>query len=251
MALRAAGAALVAVSFLLLAGCGGGNGSGDGGANGGGKPSAAAAADVEDFGCLSPEQANTGYVTFPSTEGQDVEAFATGTGDTALVLAHQADGDVCQWAPDAEELGKEGYRVVAVQSAGSEVAEITAAVTYARSKGAHKVLLMGASKGGTTVLTSAGTITPPVDAVVSLSAPADYNGMDAAGTVPGLTMPVFYMAAEGDTAFAASTKDLSKATTKAKENDLTIVGGANHGVSMLDNPDNFAKVKAFLKKYAS
>ena len=33
------------------------------------------------------------------------------------------------------------------------------------------------------------------------------------------------------------------------ENDLTVVGGANHGVSMLDNPDSFTKVKAFLKKY--
>lgn len=243
--LRAAGASVLAAAFLLLAGCGGGGGDSAEGAT------PTASAPVNDFGCLSPEQAKAGYVTFTSSENQDVEAYATGKGSTALILAHQADGDVCQWVPDADELAKDGYRVVAVDSAGSEVAEITAAVTYARAKGAHKVLLIGASKGGTAVLASAGSITPPVDAVVSLSAPADYSGMDAAGTVPDLAMPVFYMAAEGDTDFAASTRDLSKATKKAAENDLTIVGGANHGVSMLDNPDNFTKVKAFLKKYGS
>lgn len=243
--LRAAAASVLAVSLLLLAGCGGGSGNtADGGGN-----TPTPAAEVNDFGCLSPEQAKVGSVTFTSSENQDVEAYATGKGATALVLAHQADGDVCQWVPDADELAGDGYRVIAVDSAGSDVAEITAAVTYARAAGAKKVLLVGASKGGTAVLTSAGSITPPVDAVVSLSAPADYSGMDAAGTVPALTMPVFYMAAEGDTDFAASTRELSKATRKAAENDLTIVGGAHHGVSMLDNADNFTKVRAFLKKY--
>lgn len=238
------------MSFLLLAGCGGGGNDGGSTADGGDTKSPSATAAANDFGCLSPEQAKTESVTFSGGPGQqDVEAFATGSGSTALILAHQDGGDVCQWMPDARELAKEGYRVVAVNSAGSEVEELTAAATYVRAHGAHKVLLVGASKGGTAVLTSAGSITPPVDAVVSLSAPANYFGMDAAGTVPKLTMPILYMAAEGDTDFAASTKELSKATKKAKENLLDVVGGANHGVSMLADPDNFAKVKAFLKKY--
>jgi hypothetical protein len=245
--LRAAGATVLAVSFLLLAGCEGGGGGDD--AADGSTATPTRTVKVNDFGCLSPEQAKTGSVTFTRSENQEVEAFATGQGTTALILAHQADGDVCQWVPDAVELGKDGYRVIAVDSTGSEVDEISAAVAYARTRGAQKVLLMGASKGGTAVLTSAGSITPPVDAVVSLSAPAAYNGMDAAGTVPGLAMPLFYMAADGDTEFAASTRDLSKATKKAEENDLTIVAGANHGVSMLDDAGNFAKVKAFLKKH--
>lgn len=240
---RAVAASALAVSFLLLAGCGGGGG----GSTAAPSPSATA----NDFGCLSPGQAKAGSVTFPSSEGQDVEGFLTGTGTTALVLAHQADGDVCQWVPNALDLAKDGYRVLAVNSAGSEVPEITAAAAYLRGKGVRKVLLVGASKGGTSVLSAAATITPRVDAVVSLSAPTTYNGMDASSAVPTLTMPVFYMAAEADTDFAESTKALSKATKKATENDLYIVGGANHGVSMLSDAANFAKVKAFLKKYGS
>ena len=243
--LRAAGASVLAASFLLLAGCGGGD---DGTADGDGA-AASSAAEVENFGCLTPAEAKTGYLAFPSSEGQDVEAFATGEGGTALILAHQSDGTVCQWVPEARDLAEDGYRVIAVDSAGSDVAELTAAVAYARAHGAAKVLLVGASKGGTAVLTSAGSITPPVDAVVALSAPGIYTGMDALGAVPDLAMPVFYMASEGDTDFAASTKELSKASTRAAENVLHIVGGVNHGVSMLDDPDNLAMVKAFLKKY--
>lgn len=240
---RALAASALAVSFLLLAGCGGGGGKDKA------APSPNPTATVNDFGCLSPEQAKTGSVSFPGTDGQDVEGYLTGTGSTALVLAHQADGDVCQWVPHAQDLAADGYRVLAVNSAGSEVREITAAATYLRAKGVKKLLLVGASKGGTSVLSAAGAITPPVDAVVSLSAPSTYSGMDASMVVPNLTMPVFYMAAEFDSPFQDSTKELSKLTKKAKENDLTIVGGSNHGVSMLSDQANYAKVKAFLKKF--
>ncbi|MEE4545304.1 hypothetical protein V2S66_25475 [Streptomyces sp. V4-01] len=241
--LRAAAAAGLAASLVLLAGCG--SGGGDAKATAAPVPTATA----DGFGCLSPEQAKAHSVTFPSGTGQDVEAFATGTGTTALVLMHQAESDVCQWVPKAVDLAADGYRVVAVNSAGSEVAEVTAAVAYARSEGAAKVLLVGASKGGTAVLSAAGSITPRVDAVVALSAPSVYTGMDASLVVPGLTMPVLYMASEYDSPFAQSARELSKATTKAPEDDLTIVDGMNHGVGMLDSDANYAKVKGFLKKY--
>ncbi|SEN44840.1 hypothetical protein SAMN05216267_1005163 [Actinacidiphila rubida] len=242
---RAVAAAGVAVSFLLLAGCGGGGGDA--------RPTAAATptATADNFGCLSPEQARTGSVTFRSASGQDVEAFTAGTGHTALVLTHQADGDVCQWVPHAMELAQDGYRVVAVDSAGDDVNEVTAAVRYARSKGAAKVLLVGASKGATAVLEAAGSITPPVDAVVSLSAPLSYGTLDAASVVPKLAMPVFYMASDLDSDFADAARQLHKDTKKAKENDLTIVDGTNHGVSMLNDETNYTKVKDFLKKYGS
>jgi pimeloyl-ACP methyl ester carboxylesterase len=222
-----------------------------GGGSGDAKATAAPSATVtaDDFGCLSPEQAKAHSVTFPSGTGQDVEAFTTGTGTTALVLMHQAESDVCQWVPKAMDLATGGYRVIAVNSAGSEVAEVTAAVTYAREKGAAKVLLVGASKGGTAVLSAAGSIVPKVDSVVSLSAPSVYTGMDASLVVPELTMPVFSMASENDASFADSARELSQATKKAQENDLYIVDGVNHGVSMLDSEENYAKVKSFLKKY--
>ncbi|MFG2304623.1 alpha/beta hydrolase family protein [Actinacidiphila glaucinigra] len=227
-------------AVLLLAGCGGGDGGGR----------AADAAPPEDFGCLTAAQAKAGSVGYDDTGGNPVDAWLGGRGDTAVLLMHQADGDMCQWMPQAGLLVKDGYRVLVVDSNGSEVPEVVGGVAFLRAQGARHVLLMGASKGGTAVLEGAASADPPVDAVVSLSAPETYGTMDASSAVPRLTVPVLYMAAAGDTAFAESTEALSKATKKAAENRLDIVGGPQHGVGMLTYDPNWATVAAFLKKYA-
>ncbi|MFE0627258.1 alpha/beta hydrolase family protein [Streptomyces sp. NPDC058864] len=229
------------VAVLLLAGCGGGDGGGQ----------AADAAPPEDFGCLTAAQAKAGSVGYDDTDANPVDAWFAGKGDTAVLLMHQADGDMCQWMPQADLLVKDGYRVLVVDSNGSEVPEVVGGVAFLRAKGVRHVLLMGASKGGTAVLEGAASVDPPVDAVVSLSAPETYGTMDAGSAVPRLTVPVLYMAAAGDTGFAESTEALSRATKKAPENRLEIVAGPQHGVGMLGYDPNWATVTAFLKKYAA
>jgi pimeloyl-ACP methyl ester carboxylesterase len=225
---------------LLLAGCGGGKGGGQ----------AADSSPPEDFGCLTAAQAKSGSVSYDDTDGNPVDAWFAGKGGTAVLLMHQADGDMCQWVPQAGELVKDGYRVLVVDSNGSEVPEVVAGVAFLRAKGARRVLLMGASKGGTAVLEGAASVEPPVDAVVSLSAPEAYGTMDAISAVPRLTVPVLYMAAADDTQFADAAKALSKATKKAAENRLDIVDGPQHGVGMLTSESNQATVTDFLAKYA-
>ncbi|MDX3214701.1 hypothetical protein PV318_03955 [Streptomyces sp. ME02-6991-2B] len=225
---------------LLLAGCGGGKGGGQ----------AADSSPPEDFGCLTAAQAKSGSVSYDDTDGNPVDAWFAGKGGTAVLLMHQADGDMCQWVPHAGELVKDGYRVLVVDSNGSEVPEVVAGVAFLRAKGARRVLLMGASKGGTAVLEGAASVEPPVDAVVSLSAPEAYGTMDAISAVPRLTVPVLYMAAAGDTQFADAAKALNKATKKAPENRLDIVDGPQHGVGMLTSESDRATVTDFLAKYA-
>lgn len=239
-----AATALATALPLFLTACGDGGGSG-------GKATAepSPTATLKTFDCLTEAQAKAGSIAFKDTAGSTVDGYLAGTGATGIVLAHQADGNVCQWVPKALELVQSGYRVLAIDSNGAEVPEVVAGTQLLRAKGVKKVVLMGASKGGTAVLTAAAKVQPPADAVVSLSGPQQYGQMDAAAAVPGLTAPILYMAADGDTEFADSTKALSKASVKARENSLYIVTGANHGVSMLDDAGNWAKVTAFLKKY--
>lgn len=227
-------------AVLLLAGCGGGDGGGQ----------AADATPPEDFGCLTAAQAESGSTGYDDTDDNPVDAWFAGRGDAAVLLMHQADGDMCQWMPQADLLLKDGYRVLVVDSNGSEVPEVVGGVAFLRGKGVKHVLLMGASKGGTAVLEGAASVDPPVDAVVALSAPETYGTMDASAAVSRLTAPVLYMAAAGDTEFADSTKALSKATKKAAENRLEIVGGPQHGVGMLGYDPHWATVTAFLRKYA-
>ncbi|WP_327368462.1 alpha/beta hydrolase family protein [Streptomyces sp. NBC_01217] len=168
------------------------------------------------------------------------------------MLAHQSDGTACQWKDKADELHRVGYRVLAVDSAGQEVSEIVGAAAYLRGKGVEKLLLMGASKGGAAVLAAAPAIRPQPDAVIALSAPTFYSGMNALDAVPKLTAPVLYMAAEYDGSFGEDAKELDKAGAKGAEHKLVYVRGAGeHGVALLDSVENWATVRAFLKKYGS
>ena len=52
--------------------------------------------------------------------------------------------------------------------------------------------------GGIASLVAGANVKPPVDGVVSVSAPARFLGMDAVATAPRLRVPVLYLAAEDD-----------------------------------------------------
>ncbi|NEC63148.1 hypothetical protein [Streptomyces sp. SID9727] len=249
--LRVPGLLCAAVALLLtasLAGCssdGGGGKDDDGGGVSAEKP--------DDFGCLTPEEAERASITFPSEDGSETGAYAPRGGSGAgIVLAHQSDGTACQWKDKADELNKAGYRVLAVNSTGPEVAEIIGAASYLRDKNAKKLLLMGASKGGTAVLAAAPRLSPQPDAVVALSAPEQYSTMNAAGAVPELTSPVLYMVGELDGDFGAGVKEMNKKSVRSSEHRLVYVRDESaHGVALLYDDARWATVRDFLAKYGS
>ncbi|MEV5600046.1 hypothetical protein AB0L33_01220 [Streptomyces sp. NPDC052299] len=251
-ALRVPGLLCAAAALFLtasLAGCssegGGDKGDGAGGGASAGKP--------DDFGCLTPEEAERASITFRSEDGSETGAYAPrGGAGAGIVLAHQSDGTACQWKDKADELSKAGYRVLAVNSTGPEVAEIIGAAGYLRDKGAEKLLLMGASKGGTAVLAAAPRLNPQPDAVVALSAPEQYSTMNAVGAVPQLTSPVLYMVGELDGDFGAGVKELNKKSVKSPEHKLVYVRDESaHGVALLYDDARWATVRGFLAKYGS
>ncbi|MFE4329478.1 alpha/beta hydrolase family protein [Streptomyces sp. NPDC056831] len=249
--------AAVLLAAVSLTGCGGGDGDGGTGADGRGGWSSTEAAVPDDFGCLTSEEAQAASLTFKSADGSGTGACvpggASGGGTGAgIVLAHQSDGTACHWKDKADELHRAGYRVLAVSSVGQEVSEIVGAAGYLRGKGAKKLLLMGASREGTAVLTAAPAMWPQPDAVIALSAPTVYSAMNALDAVPKLTAPVLCMAAEYDESFGEDAKTLNKASTKASEHKLVYVRGAGeHGVALLDSVKNWATVQAFFKKHGS
>ncbi|MGC5412864.1 hypothetical protein ACPXCX_55805, partial [Streptomyces sp. DT225] len=87
-------------------------------------------------------------------------------------------------------------------------------------EGATKLLLMGASKGGTAVLAAAPRLNPQPDAVVALSAPVQYSNMNAVGAVPKLTSPVLYMVGELDGDFGAGVKEWNRKSVWSPEHQL-------------------------------
>lgn len=236
--------ALFALCVLpLAAGC-----AGDGhDESGGDRPSASETRD--DFGCLSGDQLD-GSIEF-EVRGFPVDGYLTGKGTTGVVLSHMANTDVCSWVPQADQLAGEGYRVLAVQSIGDEVAEITAAAELLADKGATKVILMGASKGGTASVAAAPGITePPVAAVINLSGPSVYQGMDAGKAAARLTVPVLYAAAKQDSGFVEDVTAQYKKSRKSPDAELNLVDGNAHGTDMFGaDPQLWNDVKAFMAKY--
>lgn len=165
--------------------------------------------------------------------GTDGLGYATGQGDTAVVLLHQADGGLCQWTPYADGVTVHGLRGFAIDITNpTRVEDTVAAVEYLRSQGAKKVFLVGASMGGTTALAAAAKT--PVDGVVSLSGPSYYSGMDAVTAVKSLTIPVLFAAGELDGSFGDDAKELYAACA-SKQKRLLLLPTSSHGVSLLSS----------------
>jgi pimeloyl-ACP methyl ester carboxylesterase len=193
-----------------------------------------------------------------------LSGYLLGAGSTALVLAAQAGADGCSWLSYAKQQAAKGYRVLAFDfngegrsqrpGGGPNSADVAAAATFARERGATRIVLVGASRGGTAVLVAAARLDPPAAAVISLSAPDTYHGESALDAVPKLAMPVLYLAATGDAGFADAAKALHAATPAARR-QIILVPGRLHGeafvlISAEGADEASAAIDAFLAAHA-
>jgi alpha-beta hydrolase superfamily lysophospholipase len=179
----------------------------------------------------------------------------------AVVLAHQSNGSLCEWLPTARWLAGRGLWVFAFDFRGHGsskgrvqygrlATDYAAAVKTVRSLGARKVVLAGASLGGIAAVIAGASVTPPVDGVVALSAPAVIAGrVDARPFAPRLAVPVLYVAAREDRYppydFAADAQRLHDATGTAAKR-IELVAGADHGVAL---PQRSPAIRALLERF--
>jgi pimeloyl-ACP methyl ester carboxylesterase len=215
--------------------------------------------------CLEPGDPAR-KVTFPAGNGATLTGALLGKGRAGVVLVHQSDGDLCQWLPYARELAKAGYLVLTMdlESVGSAgyvqyvgdqpvpyAIDVAGATRFLRSRGAAKVVLVGASMGGTVVLAAGAITRPAVDGVIAVSASIEYGGIDARTAARRLTMPALYVAAAQDRDYEAVAKTLSAATKSSRS--VTVVPGSAHGVGLVEPPGDATvrrDVSAFLAAHA-
>jgi dienelactone hydrolase len=194
--------------------------------------------------------AGPGDVRFRAADGVRLNGHRFGQGTTAVVLAHEVRGSLCQWVPYARRLASKGYvafafdfrsrgrsQVVGIRRSRRIAGDVTAAVKYVRSRGATKVFVVGASMGGSAVLVAGANTRPSVTGVVSLSGPTSFGGAEAEAAVPRLSVPVLYLAASDDAsgAFATDARALYEATPST-DKTIEIVPGADHGVDLVSSP---------------
>ena len=252
--------ALVLVATATT-GCGGG-GSNDAGATRSPVPHPTVASE-----CPSQWEGGKGrQVWFTDAAGASIGGVELGGGTTGVVLAHEAEADSCNWLPYGSTLAAVGYRVLAFDFSGAGVSpdlpdndshdgNVLGALAFLRHEGATKVMLMGASMGGTASLVAAAEASPPVAGVVSLSAPLAYEGMSASGAAAKLAVPVLFAAAENDADFPFAARTLYDATPGSAKTLQIAKGIPLHGTALLaPGLDETAKVRAaiedFLKAHA-
>jgi alpha-beta hydrolase superfamily lysophospholipase len=206
--------------------------------------SAGAAPDRASHHCV-----RGGEVSFKAADGTKLVGHRFGTGSTAVILAHQSEGSLCDWVTYARRLAAQGYFAFPIDFRGyglSQIrtgraaqryaADLAAAVKTVRALGKKKVVLVGASMGGLAALTAAANVSPPVAGVVSVSGPARFRGMDAVKTAPRLRVPVLYLAAEDDdNAGFDFSKDAEAlyAATAAADKELEVLPGFLHGIALM------------------
>lgn len=169
-----------------------------------------------------------------------------GRGTKAVILAHQSDGDLCEWVPYARRLAAKGYFVFPIDFRGYGFsrgrrnsarfpADVAAATKALRRLGKRKVVLVGSSMGGIASLIAATQIRPQVDGVVSLSAPSQYERLDAVPFMRRLRVPVLYLVARNDRdgRFARDAQALFGATA-SRDKRLELLDGEEHGIALLD-----------------
>lgn len=241
---------------LITAACGGSSGSTAAKAASGSTATPSASPSVFATCYTAAERAKEGVILHlnadltTNRQAEDVSAIVTGTGSTGIVLVHQNGQDLCEWKAGQTELTNLGYRVLAFTMVGRDDEEVAAAGAELRRRGVSKLILIGASRGGTAALAGDARLTPPADGVVSLSGPAEFELISAVGVVATLKSPLLFAAADGDQPFDSDAKQMFSIADPKLATFVEAKNATEHGVALYDNEQVVHDaVLAFVKKY--
>lgn len=160
-------------------------------------------------------------------------------GKTAVVLSHMIGTDQSSWSDLAGHLAARGYTVLTFdfrgvgESSGHFVIrhvsrDTLGAVRFIRRRDPAKVVLIGASIGGTSSLMAAGEA--PVDGVVAIASGMTFQGLDVRPYLPRLRMPKLFIVGSGDAPFNQSARTMHARTPHPKR--LLEISTAVHGTYM-------------------
>ncbi len=198
-----------------------------------------------------PVSISSTYSTTPvaEDEGRDVaivlDGRVFGSGRTGVILSHMRPADQTSWYPFALRLAGTGdYTVLTFdfRGYGSSTGDkefdrvdtdLMAALRYMQGDlGLDRIFLVGASMGGTAALLVSAS--EPVAGVVSISAPAQYQLLDALATLPRIRAPKLFITSEDDVPAQRSQEQFWAEASNPKEQE--IYPGDAHGTDILASP---------------
>ena len=189
-------------------------------------------------------------VTFRSPDGVNLAGRVFGDGQVGVVLAHMFTADQASWWAFARTLAPKGFTVLTFDFRGycpggvagcsegeRDVAamwqDVLGAVDFLMGRGLVRVMLVGASMGGTASLIAAAQPGVSVVAIVALSAPQTFEGLTADRIVLGnVTAAKLFVAGNSDpTGSATSAETMYEESPPPKQ--VEIVTSSDHGTDLL------------------
>ncbi len=208
-------------------------------------------------GCV-PTVLRAKAIVFRSTDGIPLRGVLLGSGPNGIVLSHEFRANLCNWLPFAQTLAQRGYRVLAYDSRplGSRPTavhlerDVVGAERELVRRGVTRLLVGGASAGGTAAMTAAALIPRSrLAGVVVLSSPRQFGAMDAEAAARRVTAPSFFGVGRRDSGFVDEIRKLYAASA-SKRKQLLVAPSSGHGTLLLDPswaPPSFrTKLLAFI-----
>ena len=209
-------------------------------------PSAGASTDAtKPAGEPTPVPGNVSdeTVRFETADGVTIVGHLYSNGGPkrkVVVLAHEFPTSQKAWTAFARELAAKGvdaltfdFRGYGETGGSKDTAKIDrdleSAVRFIRSRDYAQVYVFGASMGGTAALKVASRL--DLTGVVTLSAPTDFQGLDARNDVKNVAEPKLFIAAKGDDGAPGAVDYFAQNSPGTKTTQL--FDGSAHGTELL------------------
>lgn len=173
------------------------------------------------------------------------ETGIVGEGDTVAVFVPQSGSDYCGFKKFAAVLADRGIQSVLINlcQIGQTICDgrnivtsgadaVLVAADEARANGATRVVAVGASMGGTTVIAaSEAAKAGQLDAVADLSGPIEFEGVNTLIGAEDIAIPMFLAVAGSDPVVSAV--QMKKLADYSSSPDWAQYSGAGHGWDLL------------------
>ena len=198
---------------------------------------------LQDRRAVENPPGNYADIFFTTADGVALHGRLFGQGNPAVVLAHMDDADQRSWQPFAEILAARGHTVLTFdfrgfgRSSGQKefenlLLDMEAAVQVLRDQGAQGIFLIGAGMGGTAAMKMAAR--ERFRGVATLSAPAEYQGLNALEDAPQVESSVLLIVAEDDEPAQQDAGEFFKAVSGQPIYQAYL--GGERGTDMLSGP---------------
>jgi pimeloyl-ACP methyl ester carboxylesterase len=200
-------------------------------------------------------------VPFSTSDHILLAGILVGHGTTFVLFSNQTDTLAAEWTPVAQQFAARGYAALCYdyrgrgQSQGqrdvgpSLMTDLRGAMAFAQEQGARRIVLIGASLGGTVTANVAATVS--VAAVVLISAPQSFAGPEVSdATVQAIAAPKFFVDSTGDN-YAQDIQAMYDAAKPPKV--IHWDPGVDHGLDLLTGYFATAGMQhllAFVQSYA-